>query len=458
MGFILKLRPINGSNHQPPFQIKKNVNLTRIIELISRDFRTVPDHRQPSSCSYQLHDAMMGALSCMFYQEPSWLQYQQHLEDKLHQNNLFTLFNISSIPKESQLRDILDNVDSMHYRSIFKSLFELLRRDKQLQPYRLPFTQQGMYYVAVDGSQYHSSHQIHCEHCLRKSYKSGMVYQHQVLQAALMHPDCRQVIPLMPEAIRNDVGENKQDCEQEAMKRLLVQLKKAHPRLPLLIGGDSLFAHAPTIELIESLNMHYLLSCKPGDHKHLMSWLLAFSDWPWTQWRDNKDRVHRYRWRNDVPLIDSDKTPRVNYVEYEMINDKGKVVYRSGWVTNLAITRSNVERLVRTGRCRWKIENECFNTLKNQGYHMTHNFGHGRKHLANNMYLSILLAFTIHQILELSDEAYQMCRKVYHTKRNLWEHIRVLCQQFIIPDWYWLMAWLLDKDKEYFTLDDLKNS
>ena len=71
---------------------------------------------------------------------------------------------------------------------------------------------------------------------------------------------------------------------------------------------------------------------------------------------------------------------------------------------------------------------------------MEHNFGHGRKHLSHNMYLSILLAFTLHQILKLSDQAYQMCRQAYGSKVNLWENIRVLCKQFIIPDWYWLMA------------------
>ena len=355
------------------------------------------------------------------------------------------------------MRDILDNVDSEHYRSIFKSLLEALRRDKHLEPYRLPFTQGGLYYVAFDGSQYHSSTTIHCEHCLRKEHKNGTVYQHQALQPAMMHPDLKQVIPLMPEAISNNAGRTKQDCEQEAMKRALVTLKQTHPRMPFLIGGDSLFAHTPTVQLLTTLDMRYLLTCKPGDHKYLMKWLNEFPDWPWTQWQDNKGRSHRYRWRNDVPLVDSNNTPRVNYLEYQLLNDKGKVTYRGGWITDLEITRHNVERMVRTGRCRWKIENECFNTLKNQGYHMTHNFGHGNRHLAHNMYLSILLAFSLHQLLELTDEAFQMCRQAYGSKRNLWENIRVLCQQFIIQDWYWLMAWLLDKENEHFTLENLKN-
>ena len=98
-----------------------------------------------------------------------------------------------------------------------------------------------------------------------------------------------------------------------------------------------------------------------------MNWLNEFSDWPWIEWKGKQTCTHRYRWRNDVPLIDSDKSPQVNCLEYQLINDKGKVSFRSGWITSLQITRSNIERLVKTGRCRWKIENECFNTLKNQG-------------------------------------------------------------------------------------------
>jgi hypothetical protein len=69
------------------------------------------------------------------------------------------------------------------------------------------------------------------------------------------------------------------------------------------------------------------------------------------------------------------------------------------------------------GRSRWKIENECFNSLKNQGYHMAHNFGHGEKHLSFNMYLSILLAFFMHQILELTYEVYQACQKKFGSKK-----------------------------------------
>jgi hypothetical protein len=99
-------------------------------------------------------------------------------------------------------------------------------------------------------------------------------------------------------------------------------------------------------------------------------------------------------------------------------------------VTDIAVNAGNAALLIEVGRSRWKIENECFNSLKNQGYHMAHNFGHGEKHLSFNMYLSILLAFFMHQILELTDEAYQACRKKFGSKKNLWNTIRTSINLF----------------------------
>ncbi|MDQ6962520.1 MAG: hypothetical protein Q9M28_08345 [Mariprofundaceae bacterium] len=391
----------------------------------------------------------------MFFQEPSWLQFQHELQDNLHDNNLTHLFHVNQLPKESQCRDILDNIDSEHYRGIFNTLFEQVRTDKQLEAFRSPLTATGLFYVPMDGTQYHSSKKVSCPSCLTKKHGKGDVtYQHQVLQGAIMHPDCRQVIPLMPEPILNSDGEKKQDCEHNAAKRFLTQLRQDHPRLPLLIGGDGLFSDGPIIQHARALNMHYLFTCKPGDHSYLMEWLNAYDKWPWQQHTDEKGKTHRYRWRNQVPLSAQKDAPQVNYLEYEMLKDN-TIVYRGSWVTDIEITLSNCWRLIQTGRCRWKIENECFNTLKNQGYHLTHNFGHGKQHLSHNMYLSTLLAFFLHQLLELCDEAYQQCRTVFCSKKSLWERIRQLLSLFIIDDWYWLFDWCLDPKHTRFTLVDI---
>jgi len=91
--------------------------------------------------------------------------------------------------------------------------------------------------------------------------------------------------------------------------------------------------------------------------------------------------------------------------------------------------------MVKAGRCRWKIENEGFNTLKNQGYHIEHNFGHGKKNLSFNFFLLNLLAFFMHQIFELTDSVYQQLRQKFGSKRNLWDHMRGSLYIVLFPDW-----------------------
>jgi hypothetical protein len=81
-----------------------------------------------------------------------------------------------------------------------------------------------------------------------------------------------------------------------------------------------------------------------------------------------------------VPLNESNAELRVNFIEcWERDQDK---VQHCSWVTALRLNKGTVYQLMRSGRARWKIENETFNTLKNQGYNFEHNFGHGYQHLS----------------------------------------------------------------------------
>jgi hypothetical protein len=63
------------------------------------------------------------------------------------------------------------------------------------------------------------------------------------------------------------------------------------------------------------------------------------------------------------------------------------------WVTDLRVTKGTVYQLRRGERARWRIENETFNTLKNQGYHFEHNYGHGYQHLSVVFAVLMMLAF-----------------------------------------------------------------
>ena len=158
-------------------------------------------------------------------------------------------------------------------------------------------------------------------------------------------------------------------------------------------------------------------------------------------------KEYSYKVATHVPLESAGKS-YVNYFELEMYqtdttNGTQKRTYRSSWIPDMSVNASNVDKFVEAARCRWKIENECFNNLKNQGYCLEHNYGHGKQYLAFNFYLITLLAFFFHQVMELTDELYQQCRKKW-SKQLLWEKLRTLVCYVIFDSWEQLLAHCLD--------------
>ena len=423
---------------------KKHLSFTALRTLLSEHFNALPDSRQAGKCDYSLHDVLMSAFSCMYFQEPSLAEYQRRMEQEQQQNNLRTMFGVKSIPQSSQLRELLDTIPSVSLSGIFKEMFNRLRRHKHLESYAiLPNT----LLCVIDGSQYYSSQEIHCEQCLRKEHKKGEItYSHAVLQGAIMHPDKKQVLPVMPEPIANGDGDEKQDCESKAAKRFIQRLKSTHPRQGFMICGDGLMSHQPMIETILEASMHYLLVAKPGDHKYLYEWFNTYEKLPEYSYTDDKGRIHRYRWQNKVPLHGEKEAVQVNFFEYTLTNSKGKVTYKNSWVTDIKLSQHNIVQMTCAGRCRWKIENECFNTLKNQGYYIEHNYGHGKQHLSFNMYLLTLLAFYFHQVFELTDGAYQAARKKFVSKKSLWERLRNTIDIMIFESWEQLLDFWLNRD------------
>jgi hypothetical protein len=411
------------------------------------------DARQKVKVNHTLHDSVMSGFAMMYFQDRSLLQFQKNLQDQNHYNNLKTLFDVQTIPKTSQLKDILDNFDSEAFRPVFLDFFHRLQRAKHLKSFEL-FPNQ--YIFSVDGSEYFSSPTVHCPHCLLKVHNRGkanesITYSHQILQAALMHPDQKQVIPLMPEEVRNEDGMEKQDCEINACKRLIKQIRKDHPKLGIVLNGDGLYPKQPMIKAALDENMHFIFVCKPEGNKTVMEWIneqRQLGEIQRFSITDAKGTLHEFEWLNEVDLTGSVDTLTVNYFGYKMIQPQKdgtfKVTFNSSWVTDMEVDRNNVETLVKGGRCRWKIENETFNTLKNQGYHIDHSYGHGENQLSFNFFVLNLLAFYMHQIFELTDKLYQACRLKRGSKMNLWEIIRHFIRMVVFPTWHDLLQAVLN--------------
>lgn len=430
---------------------KKHLSFGSLRNALSSLFCDLPDRREPVKINYSIHDAMMSGFACMYFQEPSLLQFQQRIKEDYNRHNLETLFAVNNIPGQTQLRDIVDEVKSDKLSPIFKDCFSRLQRGRHLLQYQL-FP--GLYLCSIDATQYFHSQSIHCDSCLTTEHKNGALsYSHKVLQTAIMHPDRRQVIPLMPEEIRNTDGNIKQDCEINAAKRLIPEIKKDHPQLGLIIAADDLFSRQPFITDVLANGYHYIFTVKPDSHKYLMEWIYSYDKEDINECRiiDKKGRTHKYEWVNNVPLYGRADSIEVNFFRYQIIskdkNGNEKIAYKSSWITDLEINEENCVTLVRGARCRWKIENECFNTLKNQGYSIEHNYGHGEKNLCFNFFLLTLLAFFFHQIFELTDPLYQDCRKKFGSKQNMWGNLRSCIMIFVYETWEILLDFALNPRK-----------
>jgi len=279
-----------------------------------------------------------------------------------------------------------------------------------------------------------------------------------MLGAAIIHPDMRAVIPLMPEPIVKQDGTAKNDCERNAAKRFVAKLHQDHPHLKFIVTEDSLSSNAPHIETLQAYDLRYLLGVKEGDHAYLFKQVQAAEHAGRVTYYERHDRaagvVHRFRFVNDVPLNESHTDVRVNFIEYWEIGDN-KVQHFS-WVTDLRVSTRNVYRLMRGGRARWKIENETFNTLKNQGYNFEHNYGHGEQNLSVVFAILMMLAFLVDQAQQLCCALFQAVWAKLGSKRMLWERMRALFYDYAFASMRQLFEALLygfKKSSPIVTLD-----
>ena len=370
----------------------------------------------------QLGDGLMSAFAMFSLKEPSLLAFDQR---RAKAKNLQQIYGLEKIPSDTQMRTILDRVEPADIKPLFKDVFRQLQRGKVLE--QMVFME-GHYLLSLDGTGYFTSKEVHCESCLQRiNHKTGEItYSHQMLGAAIVHPERKEVIPLAPEPIIKQDGAKKNDCERNAAKRFFEHLRKDHPHLSLIVIEDALSANAPHIQELKRHKLRYILGVKPGDHAFLFEQIeQAHAAGKTNEFEVEQNGViHRFRWLNQVPLNASNPDLLVNFLEYWEVGAKRTQHFT--WITDFTITENNAYQLMRGGRARWKIENETFNTLKNQGYHFEHNFGHGERNLSVNFALLMMLAFAVDQAQQLACQLFQAVWHDKGSKRRLWEDMRAL--------------------------------
>ena len=417
----------------------------RLVEHFRSVVERFPDERTGDT-TYSMADAALGAFSVFFTQSPSFLDFQRNLQVAKGCNNALTLFGITQIPSNNHIRNLLDPVPPQAVLPVFAAMVEALHQGGHLEAYR---SFNGDLLVAMDGTRYFSSTKIHCPHCSTTKHRNGTItYSHSVVTPVIVAPGNPRVIPLEPEFITPQDGHDKQDCENAAAKRWLGQFGAHYRPLGITVLGDDLYCKQPLCEAILQQGLNFILVCKPDSHKTLYQSVAeraASGDVP-TLTRERRQGQHTYtdtyRFVNQVPLRDGDDALVVNWCELTTTREDGQITYQNAFATNHPITAANVAEIVRDGRTRWKVENENNNTLKTKGYHLTHNFGHGKQHLSALLATLNLLAFLCHTLLDLLDSSYQRLRE-FLPRKTFFDDLRALTRYLCFDSWQALMAFMI---------------
>jgi len=449
-----KLKEVSSNSLNKPLEKRTRMNLLKtftfdsLIKELHKVIETFPDNRA-SNHSKLLKDAALGAFSIFYTQSPSFLAHQISMQKKKGKNNATSLFGITEILSEGQIRNMMDDVAPSYVYPMFSHVLNGLNYSKYLHRFR---SFNGNFLAALDGVQFFSSKEIHCPNCHESLHSNGSItYSHSAVTPVFVKPGVRMAISLFPEFITPQDGHEKQDCENAAAKRWLLAYGCIFKSLGVTITADDLYSRQPLCQAILEQGLDFILVCKEDSHKTLYEYVNFLKEdiktVEVTRWEGKKQLTDTYRFLNGVPLRGGKDALDVNWCELvttEKSSDGSKEAYRNTFVTNFVINEENVAAIVADGRARWKVENENNNVLKRRGYHLEHNFGHGEKHLSNLFLTFNLLAFLFHTVLELMDQKYKLIRRALPTRMTFFQDIRALTRYIYFYSWDELLRFMIE--------------
>lgn len=418
-----------------------------LLSILTDCIKGFPDPRKGKNSQYSMRDITLSAFSVFFTQSPSFLSYQRSMQQQKGSNNGRTIFGIDKIPTDAQIRNLIDGVSYRCLDPVFMGVMSLLQQREDLESYRVLGNQ---LLVCMDGTEFFNSNALSCPFCSTRTLSDGTVnHYHSAVTPAIVQPGNSRVIPLPPEIISPQDGHEKQDCENAAAKRWIERWGSLCKTLGVTILGDDLYSKQPLCRMMLKEGLNFILVCKPSSHPWLADWIRLcdakkdLHEKRTVVWNGQTHLTYITRWINGVPLTSDADALQLNWTELVIMNEKEKVVYHNSWVTTHLLSDSNVEAIIQAGRCRWKIENENNNTLKTKGYHLEHNFGHGKKELSNSLLTLNIVAFLFHTVLELYDARYRLLRQTLVRRDTFFNDIRALTRYICFDSWQAMLQFML---------------
>lgn len=396
-----------------------------LVNKVCEVVKEMTDHRKTDR-GHDFTDVVMSAFAIFSLKDPSLLAFVESFEAR--RDNLGQVFKIKGVPSDNGLRKILDGVNPIGLLPCFEALYNEPDIEAVVKGRQCLAPLGGFVAIAADGTEYFCSNHTNCPHCLTRKLKDGEVQNyHQMVAACIVAPNEKTVLPVFAEPITRQDGATKNDCEYNAFKRLVPNINQVLPAHRKLILLDGLFADGPAIRAMREERMDFITVIKEGYVLVQAARLEEGGRLETFTWTKNRHFRCTAKWAHGLVLNGANQDISVNFLQYQEVDTRtGKTAYASKWITSLDLSADIVPEFVSVARSKWKIENETFNVLKNHGYNLEHNYGHGKKFLASTLAILMFLAFLVDQLTEATDSLFQKALKAARTMRDLRQKVRVI--------------------------------
>lgn len=393
----------------------------------------IADHRKRRD--YSVAELITAGIAMSLFKQSSRNSFNLQRDNDQFNNNYFKIFKMR-LPHMDTVNTFLDSLPDNELEGLKATLMAALIEQRVLHKFKLF----GKYFmVPVDGSGIHSYTEDNDEQSRTHKTSKNQVttFYDYVLEAKLV-TSSGLALSLATEAVSNETDRNfdKQDCEQAAFTRLAVKLKKYFPRLPICILVDGLYATQTMMKICKDNNWAYIAVLKDDCLKNLQTDIVDTEDkyrfskeWDKAESKGQKHIHHKYEWISGTPLSHSGHTVHwLSCTETIKHYDKHKnykstdTPTRFVYLTSEPVNADNVRDLVKAGRTRWKIENEGFNTQKNNEYYLEHKFCRNSFTAYKNYYQCLQIAHAINQLVEHSSNIADLLNEhAKMTVKHLWQ-------------------------------------
>lgn len=370
------------------------------LPVLLKRLSKIKDPRNQKKIKYKLALVMIYGILMFVYHVSSRREANREMTEPIFIENLKLFFpDIEKLPHQDTLMRLLSRIDVNEIEQIQIELVLDLIRKKKFNRWLI----NGQYPISIDGTQKFKRNWLFSEECLERKCKKGeesdKQYYVYVLEAALSFQN-GLTIPLMSEFLEYSAGDSerdKQDCELRAFKRLAERLKKAFPRLSIMLLFDGLYPNGPLFEICRNNKWGFMIvlpdKCLPS----------VWAEYDGLKGMDGKNeyrqkwgnRLQSFEWCNQIYYYYDNGRKQV--VHMVICNEKWQEVDKTGtiinkrsrwvWLSSEPLTRRNIhERCNLAGRHRWNIEGNIL-VEKHHGYHYEHCFSYDWQAMKGYHYL-----------------------------------------------------------------------